>query len=101
MKRSLDGPTPATGVEVSPALPLYHWYEAAPVAKAMRYVCDPAAMVALAGWMANDGGVHWPEMLTVAMLLFAMPHPFVTLTQYDVACVSADVVKVGLFGPTG
>src|SRR5437763_117802 len=101
MKRSFDGPMPARGVEVSPAFPLYHWYEAAPVAKAMRYVCDPAAIVALAGWMANDGGVHWPAILIVAMLLFATPHGFVTLTQYDVACVNAGVVKVGLFAPTG
>ena len=42
-----------------------------------------------------------PLMLIVAMLLFAVPQPFVTLTQYDVGCVSAGVVKLGLFAPTG
>src|SRR5258707_8512684 len=92
---------PATGVEVSPALPLYHWYEAAPAAKAMRYVCDPAVMVALDGWMEKEGGRHWPWILIAAMLLAAVPQPFVMVTKYDVACVSGGVVKLGLFDPTG
>src|SRR5436305_14323986 len=101
MKRSLEGPMPAIGVEVSPAFPLYHWYEVAPAANAIRYVCDPAATVALAGWIEHDGGVHWPAMLIAAMLLFTEPHRFVTLMKYEAGCVSGGVVKVGLFAPTG
>ena len=87
-------------MEVSPAFPLYHWYGAA-LANAIKYVCDPATIVALAGLIANDGGVHCPVMLIAAMLLFAVPQSFVTLTQYDVGCVNAGVVKLGLFDPTG
>src|SRR3954469_7833522 len=101
MKRSFDGPMPATGFDVSPAFPLYHWYEAAPGANAMRYVCDPAAIVALDGWIENDGGRHWFWILIEAMLLAAVPQPFVMVTKYEVACISGGVVKLGLFGPTG
>src|SRR3954452_14206400 len=103
MKRSLDGPTPATGVDVSPAFPLYHWYEAVPGANAMRYVCDPAAIVALDGWMEKEGGRHgpWKTILIAAMLLAAVLQPFVMVTKYEVGCVSGGVVKLGLFDPTG
>src|SRR4051794_26363792 len=101
MKRSFDGPTPATGFDVSPALPLYHWYEAVPGANAIRYVCDPAAIVALDGWMEKEGGRHWFWILIWAMLLVAVPQPFVILTKYEVAWISAGVVKLGLLDPTG
>ena len=40
-------------------------------------------------------------MVMVAVLLFAVPHPPVTRTQYDFVVVSAGVVKDALLVPTG
>src|SRR5258705_5656 len=72
IQRSFDGPDPPTGVDVSGAVPLYHWYELAPVAKAMRIAGDPCAGLLLLGWIEKDGFVQpLGAIEIVTTLLFA------------------------------
>jgi hypothetical protein len=75
---------PATGVDVSGAMPWYHWNVmfGPPVANTLKIVEEPCVMVRLTGVALTCGARQLT--VTVTALLSAKPHEFVTRTQYDV-----------------
>lgn len=92
-----------TGDVATPAAPANHWYVsgASPVATTVSVADDPLRTLVDAGCVVIDGGRQAEVTVTIAALLFTRPQLLVMRTQKLVLDVSAGVVYVSEFVPTG